>query len=108
MKVILIEKHDGEGVFPAFPKGSTVENLAPCEESKHWMSCTIDGRDIYIPDFFVDNNRLNREYNPTELVADKDEIFEVEEIVFEWLYGKNGKGVYGWIPAEKVVSLSLK
>ena len=108
MKVVVIDRHDGEGQFPTFYAGDTVHNLQPCEESVHWMSCTINGSDIYVPDIFVSNTTLMREYNPTELVADKDEILEIEEIVYEWLYGKNEKGIYGWIPAEKVISISMK
>ena len=108
MKVIVIDKHDGEGSFPAFSAGETVHDLQPCGEYAHWMSCVINGFDTFIPDTFVENAVLTREYNPTELIADKDEILEIEEIVFEWLYGKNDRGIYGWIPAEKVVSVSLK
>lgn len=105
MKVVVMDRHDGEGQFPAFCTGEVVNNLQSCDESAHWMSCTINGFDTYIPDVFVDNANLTREYNPTEMVADKGEILEIAEIVFEWLYVRNEKGVYGWIPAEKVISI---
>ena len=107
MKVAVIDQPDGEGQFPTFHAGETVHNLQPCDESTHWMSCKINGFDTYIPATFVHGAILARDYNPTELVADKGEILEIEAIAHEWLYGKNDKGVYGWIPAEKVLSISL-
>ena len=108
MKVVVIDNHDGEGQFPTFVEGEIIRNLLPCEESTHWLSCAINGYETYVPDIFVNNSTLIRGYNPTELVANKGEILEIEEIAYEWLYGKNEKGVYGWIPSEKVVSISLK
>lgn len=107
MKVVVIDKHDGEGRFPTFRAGEAVHNLQPCDDYAHWMSCTIKGFETYVPDIFVNNGTLVREYNPTELIAQIDEKLEIEEIVYEWLYGKNEKRLYGWIPAEKVVSDSL-
>lgn len=105
MKAVIVDRHDGEGQFPTFAAGETVHNLKPCDESTHWMSCTIKGMDTYIPDVFVKDSLLVREYNPTELVADKDEIIEIEEIVYEWLYVRNADNMHGWIPAEKVISI---
>ena len=104
MKAILIDAHEGEGEFPTFPLGANVENLTPCEESKHWMSCTINGMDIFVPDFFVKNSRLIREYNPTELIASKGDIIDIEEVVYEWFYVKNAESIRGWLPAEKIIS----
>ena len=108
MKVVVIDRHDGEGQFPTFHVGETIHNLQPCDESAHWMSCAINGFDTSIPDKFVYNTALVREYNPTELIAREDEILEIEEIAYEWLYGKNEKGEHGWIPAEKVLSISFR
>ena len=106
MKVRVVDRHDGEGQFPTFDAGEFVHDLQPCVESAHWLSCTINGFSTYVPDAYVENTTLNRRYNPTELVADKDEILEVAVIVYEWLQACNGQGVYGWIPAEKVLSVS--
>lgn len=108
MKVIMIDQHDGEGQFPTFSMGETVHNLEACEEYAHWMSCTIRGMETFIPDIFVEDNILIRDYNPTELIVDKNENIEIEEIVYEWLYGRSTKGEQGWIPAEKVISASIK
>ena len=105
MKAIMVDGHDGEGSFPVFSRGEAVENLEPCQESAHWMSCSIKGMATYIPDIFVKDGFLVREYNPTELVAHKDEIIEIEEIVYEWLYAGNTEGAHGWVPAEKVTSI---
>lgn len=104
----MIDKHDGEGRFPTFSAGEAVHNLKPCDESVHWVSCTIQGMDTYIPDFFIKDDILTREYNPTELIVNKDETIEVEAIAYEWLYAKSANGIYGWVPAEKVISVSLK
>lgn len=105
MKVLLTDRHDGEGDFPTFPKGATVENIESSEEYNHWMSCKIDNINTFVPDVFMINNTLTREYNPTELVIDKGEVVEVMEIIYEWLYVKNKHNVYGWIPANKAVSI---
>lgn len=105
MKAFITDRHDGEGTFPVFPAGTVVENIEPNEEYDHWLSCSINGMNTYVPDVFVKDDRLTREYNPTELVVDKGELVEVEEIVYEWLYAEKADGTRGWIPAEKVVSL---
>lgn len=107
MNVTVIEHHEGEGQFPTFAKGTIVQNMHACEESRHWMSCVLQGFETYVPDIFVADGVLTREYNPTELVAAQGEVIEVEAIVYEWLFGKNSKGLSGWIPAEKVISISI-
>lgn len=100
----MTDGHDGEGAFPTFPAGAAVEDLAPNEEYAHWMSCAINGMKTYVPDIFVKDGRLTRDYNPTELVVAGGEPVEIEEIVYAWLYAKTADGTRGWIPAEKVVS----
>ena len=104
MKVLIIERHDGEGAFPTFPKGTVVENVKPCAESAHWLSCSINGLETYIPDLFLEGGVLLRDYDPTELVAEKGDYAEVRAIVYEWLYAINSRGAGGWIPAGKTVS----
>ena len=107
MNVILVEDHDGEGVFPVYKKGTLLESVESCDESEHWLSCIIDNRQIYVPDSYIDaQSRLTRDYNPTELIAKKDEVAEVLKIVHEWLYVKNQLGGFGWLPASKTISIS--
>lgn len=105
MKVRVVDRHNGEGAFPTFGAGEAVGDLQPCDEYAHWMSCVINGFTTFIPDSFVRDGVLARDYNPTELIADQGEILDIEEIVHGWLYGSNEKGVYGWIPAENVTSM---
>jgi len=105
MKVKVMKKHPGEGQFPAFPKGTAVELGNECGSFPGWYACTIDGYSTYVPDLFVCNGKLTRDYNPTEFVAEVGDIFEVKEIVYSWLLVVNSEGVAGWIPAEAVVSV---
>lgn len=108
MKVVVVDKHDGEGRFPAFKAGEAVHNMQACDESVHWKFCTINGFDTYIPEVFVHNGVLARDYDPTEILIEAGEVLEVEAVVYEWLYVKNAVGICGWIPAEKVLSVSVK
>ena len=105
MKVKVIQSHVGEGQFPAFKKGATV-TLAEesCEHFLHWWPCEIGGYKTYVPESFVSNGKITRDYNPTELVQDIGDILEVREIVYAWLLATNDEGITGWIPAEAVVS----
>ena len=113
MKLQLIEDYNGLGdygipIFPLFLKGTQVHNLAVDVEGDafpHWLSCTIDGHEFFIPETFVADDVLLRDYNPTELQASQDEIVELLELVFEWVYVKNSTGKVGWIPARYVVSV---
>lgn len=106
MKVKVIQVHAGEGQFPSFKEGTSVKvGDAECVEFPHWWPCEIEGYKTYIPEVFVVNGKLNREYNPTELVQDIGDILEVREIVNSWLLATNDKGETGWIPAEAVVSV---
>jgi len=97
-------EHPGE--FPSFKKGTPVTLAA--EEGKHflgWYACDIEGYTTYIPKIFVDEGKLVRDYDPTELIQDAGDILEVNEIIFAWLLATNDNGVTGWIPAECVVSV---
>lgn len=105
MKLLLIDSHDGEGAFPVFPKGSIVENAQPSEECAHWMPCMIDGKETFLPDIYLTDNRLNVDYDPTELVLEKGEVVELLKVVCEWLYVRTKDGVSGWLPAAKLVSM---
>jgi hypothetical protein len=105
MKLIITDNHDGEGNFPVFPKGTAVENIEPCEEFLHWMACSIDNVETFVPDVCVADGKLTEDYDPTEVVLAKGEIVELQRIVFEWLYVKTSAGISGWLPANKAVSV---
>jgi len=106
MHLLVVEKHDGEGVFPLFPKGATVNNVNTCAESSHWLSCVIHGHETYIPDIYVVDGLLTQDYNPTELIVEKEQKVTLIRIVFEWLYVKDENGREGWLPTSKVISLA--
>lgn len=105
MKVLVIEEHLGEGEFPTFEKGSKVALKEKCAHFPHWYACNISGYQTYVPESFVCEGILAREYNPTELIQEAGDVLEVLEIVNSWLIAKNAKGQSGWIPAESVVSI---
>ena len=104
MKVKVIAEHLGEGSFPCFLKGTPVIMKEACTHFINWYACEINGYQTYVPDCFVNDDKLVREYNPTELVQKEGDILEVQEIVYAWLIAINNKGEIGWIPAENVVS----
>jgi hypothetical protein len=102
---LVIEKHDGEGAFPLFTKGTAVNNQKPCDEYPHWCSCELDGHETYIPDAYVSDGVLTRDYNPTELIAEKEQTVTLLSVAFEWLYVKDENGKEGWLPASKAISI---
>jgi len=105
MKVKVIKDHLGEGQFPSFEKGTPVVIKEDCTHFLHWCACDIKGHQTYIPKIFVNDGKLTRNYNPTELVQKAGDIVDVQEIVYAWLLATNSKGITGWIPAEIVVSV---
>ena len=106
MKVKVIQNHPGEGTFPTFPKGTKL-TMEKKEDTHflHWHACEIAGHKTYVPECFVSDGALNRDYNPTELVQEAGDILELREIVYAWLLATNEQGIGGWIPAEAVVSI---
>lgn len=109
MRVMVVRPSRWEhpGDFPEFPKGTPV--IVADEEDIDffgWYACEIAGHKSYVPESFVSDGRLLRDYNPTELIQDVGDILEIQEIVYAWLYAMNSKGVTGWIPAERVISAS--
>jgi len=106
MKVKVIKEHLGEGNFPTFEKGTKVTMKGYCAHYLHWCACDIEGHQTYVPNIFVCDGRLTREYNPTELIQKAGDIVEVTEIVYAWLFATNEKGITGWIPSEVVVSVN--
>jgi len=110
MKAKLVKDHPTKWEciqYPTFPKGSIVCKMAENEDEHflNWYACTIEGRTTFVPLTFVEDEKLNRDYNPTELVAKSGDIVTVVEIVNAWLLVTNEKGKTGWIPAEVVVSI---
>jgi len=108
MKVKVVKKHPCEWEFqqfPTFEKGTKV-TMAKEEDTDflHWYACDIAGCQTFVPETFVCDGKLTRDYNPTELVQDVGDTLEVQEIVNAWLIATNEKGITGWIPAEVVVS----
>ena len=92
--------------FPTFGKGTKVTLADQSDEHfLHWFPCEIERHETFVPESFVSNGALTREYNPTELVQIAGDILEVREIVNAWLIATNEKGVTGWIPAEVVISV---
>ena len=104
MRVKVIAPHPGEGAFPTFEKGTVVTMGDECTHFLHWYPCKIEEYETYVPECYVCDGKLLRDYNPTELVAGVGDILEVQEIVYEWLIATNKNGVTGWIPAESVLS----
>ncbi len=104
MKVRVIKKHPGEGHFPTFVKGTNVLLKDECKHYLHWYACVIDGYETYVPESYIIDGKLIRDYNPTELIQDEGTVLYVLDIVNAWLLVKNEEGVVGWIPAESVVS----
>ncbi|MCL2522581.1 MAG: SH3 domain-containing protein [Erysipelotrichales bacterium] len=105
MRLIVKDKHKGEGLFPLFKKGTKVNNIETCE-SLHWFSCEIEGHKTYIPDIYLTENLLNQDYDPTELILEKNQVITLIEVVYEWLYVQNEEGKKGWLPSEKAISVS--
>jgi len=106
MKVRVMQRHLGEGQFPSFAKGTAVAMASEGDTHfLHWWACEIEGHETYVPEHFVREGKLTRDYNPTELVQEAGDIVEVREIAYAWLYATNEEGATGWIPAEVVVSV---
>jgi hypothetical protein len=104
MIVKVIHEHQGEGIFPCFPKGTNVTLGEGGTHFLNWYACKIDGYKTYVPDCFVSGGTLVKDYNPTELVQKAGDVLVVQEIVYAWLLAKNENDEIGWIPAENVCS----
>ena len=106
MKLLVMENFDGPawGVFPLFPKGTAFDSVGKDAESPHWCPCIVAGHGFWTPDIYMDHGVLNRDYNPTSLAVEKDQIVTLLDLVFEWLYVKDEHGTEGWLPANIVIS----
>ncbi len=104
MKVKLIENHDGEGTFPVFKSGTNVKIVEDCKFYINWQKCFIDNMETYIPKTFIECGKLVCDYNPTELVCKTDDVVEVIDIVYGWLYASKDS-IRGWVPSYKCISI---
>jgi len=105
MKVKVIVNHPGEGKFPTFLKGKKVILKEACTHFLYWYACEIDGYQTYVPEIFVNEGMLIKDYNPTELVQKIGDVLEVKKIANAWFLATNEEGITGWIPAEVTVSI---
>lgn len=103
MRLIVTKFHRGEGQFPLFPKGSVVKLKAECPQYLNWFECEIDGYSTYAPRHFIQQNQLIRDYNPTELVANENDIVELLELHYEWALVQRNSEI-GWLPCNILVS----
>lgn len=105
-EVMLTQDHSGEGVFPTWQAGTPVERLAPCQTYARWWQGHIDGYDTYFPQDILDNGRLTRAYNPTELSLPAGSRVSLLAIVGGWAWCEHGRQ-RGWLPVEKLQSVVL-
>ncbi len=103
MKVTVVERHLGEGVFPLFKRGCSVKILEDCNFYVNWKKCLINNIITYIPKHFIKAEVLLVDYNPTELICDVNDEIEVIDIVYGWIYGKINDEI-GWVPCYKIFS----
>lgn len=104
VRVISLSKWEFPGEFPTFKEGTPVV-LTGGEDDDFagWYPCEIEGLSTFVPQTFLRDGKLTRDYNPTELIVREGDELEVLEIVNAWLIAKNSKGIIGWIAAECVV-----
>ncbi|MGC6769847.1 SH3 domain-containing protein [Enterococcus sp. LJL128] len=107
MKLVVTERHLGEGIFPTFTAGTKVTDIVPCSHYKNWLGGTIEGYQTYFPQDYIDKDTLIRDYNPTELAMAENSIVELLEVVYAWALIQDKNGHIGWMPFEKLKSLSF-
>lgn len=72
-----------------------------------WLWCEDqDGKKGWVPESYVerkgDTGKVDVEYDATELTVEKGEELEIIKEEKGWLWCKNKKGNFGWIPKKKV------
>lgn len=105
MKLIVVEAHAGEGVFPEYPSGTPVQQPQPCQHYAHWLACRLHDRETYVPDVLITDGLLNAPYNPTELQAAQGDEVILLSVFAEWAYVANAVGQCGWLPFAKLFSV---
>ena len=105
VKVIKAPFSEWERVeYPTYAKGTAVVLGEKAPTHFCWYAAEIEGRDTYIPGYFVTDGKLSRDYNPTELDAKIGDILQVKEIHTVWLLAQDEAGNEGWIMSECVTS----
>ena len=109
MKVKVVKDHPSDWEapqFPTFSKGTAVALTGEEDcDFKQWYPAVIDGHETFVPQSFISNGALVRDYNPTEIKAKVGDVLQLVEVVNAWLIVASGENVTGWIPAECVVSV---
>ena len=89
--------------FPTFRKGTEVV-MIKASEHFNWYEAEIKDKEIFVPKHFVNDNKLNRDYNPTELDSKIGDVIDIKEVHTLWLLAEDTQGNAGWILAENVIS----
>jgi hypothetical protein len=65
-----------------------------------WLWCTDPrGKSGWVPESFIDNNTISRDYTARELcVSPGDEVEPLLEVA-GWLWCKTPSGATGWLPS---------
>jgi len=63
MKVKIMKKYLGNGMFSFFSKGTSVEFVEENSLYSVWLGCKIAGYSTYVPEVFVCDRKLKRDYN---------------------------------------------
>lgn len=99
------QAHQGEGQFPLFSCGSQVKQVSACEHYLNWFQCEIEGYLTYVPLHFIQDGKLIRDYNPTELSVRENELVRLLELHYEWAMVQRESEV-GWLPC-KILKTAL-
>lgn len=106
VEVLRLSRWEHPGIFPTFPKGTEVE-ITGEEDTDFlgWYPCKIKGHESFVPQVFVENGKLNRDYNPTELLVSVGDVLTVKEIIGAWLMVEDKNKKLAWLAAECVKSV---
>lgn len=106
VEVLRLSRWVHPGLFPTFVKGESVRVIGPEDtDFLGWYPCMIQGRETYIPNVFLTDGKLNRDYNPTELRFSVGDVLTVKEIVGGWVLAEDKSGQIGWVAVECVKSI---
>lgn len=99
----LASAHDGEGLYPTWPAGTRVHDIAPCPQYRGWCKGQVDGQIAYFPENILQNSRLTCAYNPTELALPQGSRVHIHAILGGWAWVAH-QGQRGWLPLAKLDS----